>query len=33
MEAFVSVVEQGGFTNAASKLGISKSAISKQIHT
>lgn len=31
MEAFVSVVEQGGFTNAASKLGISKSAISKHI--
>lgn len=31
MEAFVSVVEQGGFTNAASKLGISKSAISKHV--
>lgn len=31
MEAFVSVVAQGGFTNAASKLGISKSAISKHI--
>ena len=31
MEAFVSVVEQGGFTNAASKLGLSKSAISKHI--
>ncbi|MBL4872446.1 MAG: LysR family transcriptional regulator [Rhodobacteraceae bacterium] len=31
MEAFVSVVEQGGFTNAASKMGISKSAISKHV--
>lgn len=31
MEAFVSVVEQGGFTNAARKLGISKSAISKHV--
>lgn len=31
MEAFVSVVEQGGFTSAASKLGISKSAISKHV--
>ena len=31
MEAFVSVVEQGGFTNAANKLGLSKSAISKHI--
>lgn len=31
MEAFVSVVEQGGFTNAASKIGISKSAISKHV--
>ena len=31
MEAFVSVVEQGGFTNAASKLGLSKSAISKHV--
>lgn len=31
MEAFVSVVEQGGFTNAASKLRISKSAISKHV--
>lgn len=31
MEAFVSVVEQGGFTSAANKLGISKSAISKHV--
>jgi DNA-binding transcriptional LysR family regulator len=31
MEAFISVVEQGGFTSAASKLGISKSAISKHV--
>lgn len=31
MEAFVSVVEQGGFTNAARKLGMSKSAISKHV--
>jgi len=31
MEAFVSVVEQGGFTSAAIKLGISKSAISKHV--
>ena len=31
MEAFVSVVEQGGFTNAAGKLGVSKSAISKHV--
>ena len=31
MEAFVSVVEQGGFTNAAGKLRISKSAISKHV--
>ena len=31
MEAFVSVVEQGGFTNAANKLGLSKSAVSKHI--
>lgn len=31
MEAFVSVVDQGGFTDAARKLQISKSAISKHI--
>jgi DNA-binding transcriptional LysR family regulator len=31
MEAFVCVVEQGGFTSAANKLGISKSAISKHV--
>lgn len=31
MEAFISVVDQGGFTGAASKLGISKSAISKHV--
>lgn len=31
MEAFVSVVDQGGFTDAAKKLRISKSAISKHI--
>ncbi len=31
MEAFVSVVEQGGFTNAAGKLRVSKSAISKHV--
>lgn len=31
MEAFVSVVDQGGFTEAAKKLGVSKSAISKHV--
>jgi len=31
MEAFVSVVDQGGFTDAARKLGISKSAVSKHV--
>ncbi|MEM9428188.1 MAG: LysR family transcriptional regulator [Pseudomonadota bacterium] len=31
MEAFVSVVDQGGFTDAAKKLGVSKSAVSKHV--
>ncbi len=31
MEAFVTVVDAGGFTGAATKLGISKSAVSKSI--
>ena len=31
METFAAVVEQGGFTVAARKLGISKSAVSKHI--
>ena len=31
MEAFVRVVDQGGFTDAARKLGISKSAVSKHV--
>jgi DNA-binding transcriptional LysR family regulator len=31
MEAFVQVVDQGGFTDAARKLGISKSAVSKHV--
>ena len=31
MEAFVSVVDQGGFTDAAGRLGISKSAVSKHV--
>lgn len=31
MEAFVCVVDQGGFTDAARKLGMSKSAISKHV--
>ena len=31
MEAFATVVDQGGFTDAARKLGISKSAVSKQV--
>ena len=29
MEAFATVVDQGGFTDAARKMGISKSAVSK----
>lgn len=31
MEAFINVVDKGGFTGAANKLGISKSAVSKHI--
>ncbi len=31
MEAFATVVDQGGFTDAARKLGVSKSAISKHV--
>lgn len=31
MEAFATVVDQGGFTDAAKKLGMSKSAVSKYI--
>ena len=31
MEAFVCVVDQGGFTDAAKKLGMSKSAVSKHV--
>ena len=31
MEAFAAVVDQGGFTDAAKKLGISKSAVSKHV--
>ncbi len=31
MEAFATVVDQGGFTDAARKLGLSKSAVSKHI--
>lgn len=31
MEAFAAVVDQGGFTQAARKLGLSKSAISKNV--
>ncbi|MCR9062136.1 MAG: LysR family transcriptional regulator [Rhodobacteraceae bacterium] len=31
MEAFATVVDQGGFTDAAQKLGISKSAVSKYV--
>ena len=31
MEAFASVVDLGGFTDAARKLGLSKSAISKHV--
>ena len=31
MEAFATVVDQGGFTDAARRLGISKSAVSKHV--
>jgi len=31
MEAFATVVDQGGFTDAARKMGISKSAVLKHI--
>ena len=31
MEAFVQVVDDGGFTEAARKLGLSKSAVSKHV--
>lgn len=31
MEAFICVVDQGGFTDAAKKLGMSKSAVSKHV--
>ena len=31
MEAFATVVGQGGFTDAAKKMGISKSAVSKHV--
>jgi len=31
MEAFAAVVDQGGFTQAARKLGLSKSAVSKNV--
>ncbi|PIY75023.1 MAG: LysR family transcriptional regulator, partial [Rhodobacterales bacterium CG_4_10_14_0_8_um_filter_70_9] len=31
MEAFVRVVDVGGFTDAARKLGVSKSAVSKHV--
>lgn len=31
MEAFATVIEEGGFTSAARKLGVSKSAVSKHI--
>ena len=31
MEAFATVVDQGGFTDAARKLGVSKSAVSKHV--
>ena len=31
MEAFVQVVEHGGFTDAARKMGLSKSAVSKHV--
>ncbi|MEL6679816.1 MAG: LysR family transcriptional regulator, partial [Pseudomonadota bacterium] len=31
MEAFIAVVDHGGFTDAARKMGMSKSAISKHV--
>jgi DNA-binding transcriptional LysR family regulator len=31
MEAFIAVVDHGGFTDAARKLGVSKSAVSKHV--
>lgn len=31
LQAFINVVDQGGFTGAADRLGISKSAVSKQV--
>lgn len=31
MEAFANVVDQGGFTDAARKMGVSKSAVSKHV--
>ena len=31
MEAFINVVDKGGFTGAAARLGVSKSAVSKHI--
>ncbi len=31
MEAFICVVDQGGFTDAARKMGVSKSAVSKHV--
>ena len=31
MEAFAIAVDQGGFTDAARKIGMSKSAVSKHI--
>jgi len=31
MEAFATVVDQGGFTDAAKKMGISKSAVLMQV--
>ena len=32
MESFASVVDLGGFTDAARKIGLSKSAISKHVY-
>lgn len=31
MEAFATVVDQGGFTDAARKMGVSKSSVSKHV--
>ena len=31
MEAFVQVVDHGGFTEAAQRMGVSKSAVSKHV--